>query len=207
MATLSLFASPCTFQSLICRQCSVTRQHCKILTQSFMETMKYLGCHILQARKENSTQQILLSKNFSNLLSRILVCTSAYTSCFLTDLYIDFPSEPDSAEPSFELPRTQGVNDSYETYISQVCQDPSTQRTIIEEILDSYGSQPIKDISLAGLTQGWFQIELQYLCLISNLREQRIQHTFLAVHNSTSNKHPLGCPPFLNKTLKYRRKI
>jgi hypothetical protein len=104
---------------------------------------------------------------------------------------MDFPSEPDAAEPSFELPRGQEVNDSYETYISQVCKDPNKQRTIIEEILDSYGSQSSKETLLADLNQGWFQTELKYSCTISNPREQETHHTSISVHNSSSNRHLL----------------
>jgi hypothetical protein len=72
-----------------------------------------------------------------------------------TDIYVGFPSEPALTEPSFELPQGNGVNDSYRTYIFQVCKDPNTQRSTIEEIFDSYGSHPSNDIWPASLTQGW----------------------------------------------------
>jgi hypothetical protein len=157
-----------------------------------METTKYPGCHPLLIKELNLREQTSLSKNFINSLSRVLVCKPLKIQFFRADLYLDFPTEPDFTEPSFELPRRQGVNDSYETYISQVCKDPNTQRTIIEEILNSYGSQPSKDISLASLTQGRFQIELKYSCVISNLREQETRRTFISVHNSSSNRQPLN---------------
>ena len=156
MATLSFFTTLYTFRTRIYRQCSGTRHLCQILTQPFMKTMKYPGGHTLLAKQLNPREQTSPSKIFLILLSRVLVCTSINPSSFGTDVSIDFPVEPPSKEPSFELPRRHGINDSYSTYISQASQDSNTQRYIIEGILGSYGSQSSKDIWLTSLTQGWF---------------------------------------------------
>jgi hypothetical protein len=79
----------------------------------------------------------------------------------------DFSSEAASQEPSFELPRTHGINDSYSTYIAQASQDPMAQTSMLEEIRDFYGSLPSKNVWLAGLSQG-------ELNLIANVHAQRL---------------------------------
>lgn len=81
----------------------------------------------------------------------------------------NFPIEPPSEELSFELPRENGINDSYGTYISQIIQDSNAHRSIIEGIFDFYGSQPSKDIWLTSQTQdtditGNSQLEPQQTC-------------------------------------------
>ena len=70
------------------------------------------------------------------------------------DFFVDFAIESPSQDPSFELPRTHGINDSFSTYVAQASQDPTTQTTMLEEILDFYGSQPSKDIWLTGVSRG-----------------------------------------------------
>jgi len=62
-----------------------------------------------------------------------------------TDCVVGFPNESTCKDISFELPREDGTNDSYSTYIAEVTQNPSTQMKIMEEILDSYGPLPNQD--------------------------------------------------------------
>lgn len=74
-------------------------------------------------------------------------------SILITNFSIDFPIEPPSNLPSFELPRGNGINDSYDTYFFQASRDLSTQKSIIEGIFDHYGSQPTNDTWLTRLNQ------------------------------------------------------
>jgi hypothetical protein len=83
-----------------------------------------------------------------------------------TDFSIDFPVELPSEEPSFEIPRRSGFNDSYMAYISQVSRDSKTQRSMLDEILDSYGSRPGKDTWSVCLDQSWFPNQLLIFMLI-----------------------------------------
>lgn len=56
-----------------------------------------------------------------------------------------FPNDKAFRELSFELPRGDGNNDSYSTYISAVTQSPSTRMEILEQIMDSYGPLEAQD--------------------------------------------------------------
>jgi len=49
------------------------------------------------------------------------------------------------SNPYFEIPRGDGINDSFSTYVSQVSQDPDLQKSTLEGIFDFYGSQGLQE--------------------------------------------------------------
>lgn len=57
----------------------------------------------------------------------------------IADLSLDVPGGATNGEPSFELPRGDGFNDSYSTYIYEASRNPNTKMKLLEDILDSYG--------------------------------------------------------------------